>query len=85
MKSKGQNHKINEIITLSHNYKLHRVNLDTIRPAIDMSSQKRTKKVDKLKQEKLKYRQAIRDFNSTAIRKENDQLVKRIHDTVKRK
>lgn len=60
MKSKRQNHQINEIISLSQNYKLHRFNLDSMKPAIDASNQKRTTKIDKLKNEKLRYRKAIR-------------------------
>ena len=49
MKSKRQNHKINDIISLSQNYKLHRFNLDTIKPAIDASDKKRAVKIDQLK------------------------------------
>ena len=49
MRSKGQNHKINDIISLSQNYKLHREHLHTMKPAIDSSTQKRTKQVEKLK------------------------------------
>ena len=41
MKNRGQNHKINQIISLSQNYKIHRQNVDTVKPAIDSLSKKR--------------------------------------------
>lgn len=85
MRSKGQNHKISEVIALSSNYKLHRIKLDTMKPAIDMSTQKRKHKIEQLKNEKLKYRQAIRDFNQVETTKENDKLVKRIKDAYKKR
>lgn len=48
MKSKGQNERITQVISLSQNYKIHRHNLQTIKPAIDSNSKKRQIHVDKI-------------------------------------
>ena len=47
MKSKGQNQKITQIIELSQNYRNHRHNIESIKPAIGSLSRKRVKDVDK--------------------------------------
>lgn len=67
MKSKGQNQKITKIISISQNYKLHRHNLQTIKPTIDSVNKKRSDHVKKLTTEKLKYRQAVRDLDKTIL------------------
>lgn len=41
MKSKGLNQKIPQIISISQNYKLHRHNLETIKPVIGSVNKKR--------------------------------------------
>ena len=48
MKSKGQNERITQVISLSQNYKIHRHNLQTIKPAIDSVNKKRSDNVKKL-------------------------------------
>lgn len=41
MKSKGQTERITQVILISQNYKLHRHNLETIKPAINSNNKKR--------------------------------------------
>lgn len=41
MKSRGQNLRINQVITLSQNYKIHRHNIDNIKPSINSHSKRR--------------------------------------------
>lgn len=78
MKSKGQNLKITQIIQLSQNYKLHRHNLDTIKPAVDSKSKSRQTHYDKLAGERLKYRQASRNFGKSLLDRENTRIVNRL-------
>lgn len=78
MKNKGQNHKITQIIELSQNYKQHRHNLETIRPALDTKNRSRQTQYDKIAAEKLKYRRAIRDFSQSLLDRENTRIVNRL-------
>lgn len=78
MKSRNHNYKINEIISLSQNYKLHRNNLETIKPTVNTNSHKRQNSISKLAEEKLRYRQAIRNYNDVCLKKENTRFIDRI-------
>jgi hypothetical protein len=74
----GNNEKMSKVITLSSNYKRHREVVATIKPAIDCSDTKHMKKALKLSAEKDSYTKNVRQLRLRELKRENDEIMKRI-------
>ena len=63
--------KISKVISIRSNYKYHRQNIGTVKPAIDFNDHKHMDKFLKLTKEKDQYSHNVRNLKISELKKEN--------------